>query len=83
MQPVGAVNTNMNNLVVNVGAIPLAARDQFPWIVRALYFLLIGWWVSAVWVVLAWLVAVTVIGLPVAQWMFLRTNGVLTLQRLA
>jgi hypothetical protein len=82
MQPASTVNTNMNNLVVNVGAIPIAARDQLPWVVRALYFLLFGWWVSAVWVVLGWLVAVTIIGLPVGQWMFLRTNGVLTLQRL-
>lgn len=73
---------NMNNIVVNVGSIPVVARNQFPWIARALYFLLIGWWFSAVWVVLAWLIAITVLGLPVAQWMFLRVNATLTLQRL-
>lgn len=82
MLPVNNVNTNMNNLVVNVGAIPVAARNQRPWIVRAVYFLLIGWWFSAVWIVLAWVIAVTVIGLPAAQWMFLRVNAILTLQRL-
>ncbi len=48
----------------------------------ALYFLLIGWWFSAIWIVLAWLIAVTIIGLPVAQWMFLRVNAILTLQRM-
>ncbi|MDQ3542038.1 MAG: hypothetical protein M3440_15280 [Chloroflexota bacterium] len=75
-------NTNMNNMVVNIGAIPVAARNQFPWILRAIYFLLIGWWFSAVWIVLAWLIAVTILGLPVAQWMFLRVNAILTLQRM-
>jgi uncharacterized membrane protein YccF (DUF307 family) len=81
MQPMNT-NTNMNNMVVNVGSIPIAARNQLPWISRAVYFLLIGWWFSAVWIVLAWLIAITVLGLPVAQWMFLRVNAILTLQRL-
>jgi uncharacterized membrane protein YccF (DUF307 family) len=82
MQPMNNTNTNMNNMVVNIGAIPVAARNQFPWILRAIYFLLIGWWFSAVWIVLAWLIAVTILGLPVAQWMFLRVNAILTLQRM-
>jgi uncharacterized membrane protein YccF (DUF307 family) len=82
MQPMNNTNTNMNNMVVNVGAIPVAARNQLPWIVRAIYFLLVGWWFSAIWIVLAWLIAITVLGLPVAQWMFLRVNAILTLQRL-
>ena len=76
------VNTNMNNLVVNIGSIPVAARNQRSFLVRAIYFLLIGWWFSAVWLVLAWLLAVTIIGLPAAQWMFFRVNAILTLQRL-
>lgn len=80
-QPAGNVNTNMNNMVVNIGAIPVASHNQFPWLVRAIYFLLIGWWLSAIWVVLAWVIAVTVIGLPLAQNMFLRTNQILTMQR--
>lgn len=83
MQPMNNTNTNLNNMVVNIGAIPVAARNQFPWILRAIYFLLIGWWFSAVWIVLAWLIAVTILGLPVAQWMFLRVNAILTLQRMS
>lgn len=75
-------NTNMNNLVVNIGSIPVAARNQRPFLVRAIYFVLIGSWFSAVWLVLAWLLAVTIIGLPAAQWMFFRVNAILTLQRL-
>jgi len=82
VQPPNNVNTNMNNLVVNIGSIPVAARNQRPFLVRAIYFLLIGWWFSAVWLVLAWLLAVTIIGLPAAQWMFFRVNAILTLQRL-
>lgn len=83
MQPMNNTNTNMNNMVVNIGSIPVAARNQFPWILRAIYFLLIGWWFSAVWIVLAWLIAITILGLPVAQWMFLRVNTILTLQRMS
>jgi len=82
MQQPGNVNTNMNNMVVNIGAIPGVARNQLPWILRAVYFLLIGWWFSAIWIVLGWVIAITILGLPVAQWMFLRVNAVLTLQRL-
>lgn len=82
MQPPNNVNTNMNNMVVNIGSIPVASRNQRPWITRAIYFLLIGWWFSLIWILLAWLLAVTVVGLPAAQSMFLRVNAVLTLQRL-
>lgn len=82
MQPLNNTNSNMNNMVVNVGSIPVAARNQLPWVARALYFLLVGWWFSAVWIVLAWFIAITVLGLPIAQWMFMRVNAMLTLQRL-
>jgi len=84
MQPTNNTNSNMNNMnmVVNVGSIPVAARNQRPFYLRAVYFLLIGWWFSAIWLSLAWLLAITIIGLPAAQWMFLRVNAGLTLQRL-
>lgn len=75
------VNTNQNNLVVNIGSIPVAARSQRPFLLRAIYFPF-GIIISFVWMLLAWLLAITVIGLPAAQWMFLRMNAVLTLQRL-
>src|SRR5680860_1209608 len=61
MQPTNNTNTNMNNMVVNIGSIPIASRSQLPWILRALYFLLIGWWFSAIWIVLAWLIAITIL----------------------
>lgn len=48
-------------------------------VVRAVYFVLIGWWVSLLWVELAWLAGATGIGLPLAFLMFERTATVTTL----
>lgn len=49
--------------------------------VRALYFLLIGWWASFVWMQLAWVAGITIIGLPLALAMFSFTPTVATLAR--
>ena len=46
---------------------------QNPFILRAIYFVLIGWWFSLIWSLLGWLLCVTIIGLPL---------GVLMLNRL-
>lgn len=81
MEHMSAANSNVNNIVVN-NVMPIPARNQRPWIIRAIYFLLIGWWFSALWLSLAWFIAITIIGLPVAQSMFMRVNATLTLQRL-
>jgi uncharacterized membrane protein YccF (DUF307 family) len=50
-------------------------------IVRAVYFLLIGWWFSLIYSLLAWLLCVTIIGLPLGVWMFNRLPQVTTLMR--
>lgn len=52
---------------------------QSNFLVRAIYFILIGWWFSLVWSVLAWLLSITIIGLPVGVWMFNRLPNVTTL----
>jgi uncharacterized membrane protein YccF (DUF307 family) len=49
--------------------------------VRAIYFVLVGWWLSWLWANLAALFAITVIGLPVAIWMFNRLPYVTSLYR--
>jgi uncharacterized membrane protein YccF (DUF307 family) len=54
-------------------------RSAAGFAVRAVYFVLIGWWASLLWMLLAWLFAATVIGLPLAFMMFERTGAVLTL----
>lgn len=56
-------------------------RPQTPFGLRAIYFVLIGWWVSLVWMELAWVFGVTVIGMPLALAMFALTPTVATLAR--
>jgi len=54
---------------------------QRPWLLRAVYFLLIGWWFGAAWLVAAWLIGLLLITLPISFLMYNRTSGVMTLQR--
>ena len=54
---------------------------QTAWPIRGLWFVLIGWWASAIWMGLAWLIQLTIIGLPLALLMFNRTPFVASLYR--
>ena len=54
---------------------------QPPWLVRAIYFVLIGWWFSLIWSLLAWLFCLTIILLPVGVLMLNRLPAVTTLMR--
>jgi uncharacterized membrane protein YccF (DUF307 family) len=49
-------------------------------LIRALYFVLIGWWFSAVWAVIAWVLCITIIGLPLGLFMLNRMPQVATLK---
>lgn len=53
---------------------------QLPIIVRLVWFLFLGWPLALIWIAVALLFACTIIGLPIATYMFERTNAVLTLQ---
>jgi uncharacterized membrane protein YccF (DUF307 family) len=54
---------------------------QSPFILRAIYFLLIGWWLSLIWALLGWLLCITIIGLPLGVLMLNRLPAVTTLMR--
>lgn len=56
-------------------------RSQYPLLVRAVWFVFVGSWLSLAWVVVASLFAVTVVGLPVAVWLLNRLPFVLSLYR--
>jgi uncharacterized membrane protein YccF (DUF307 family) len=57
------------------------SRRQVSWLIRGLWFVLVGWWASAFWMGAAWLIQLTVIGIPIALLMFNRTPFIASLYR--
>ena len=62
-------------------SVPADARGQRSLLVRGAYFVFVGWWLSLLWANVAAFLAVTVVGLPVAYWMFNRLPYVTSLYR--
>ena len=75
------VRVTTQNGTTYVNQVPLPQR---PFLGRAFYFILIGWWFSLVWLILAWLIAGLTLGLglPIAFWMFDRVPEITTLARI-
>ncbi len=67
--------------VSGTGSVTLGRRAQRPFVLRAIYFVLIGWWLTAIWVEVAYLLTASIIGLPFAFLMFDLTPTVMSLQR--
>ena len=61
----------------------MVMQPNRPFVVRAIYFLLIGWWLTWLWINAAWMLVASVIGLPVGLWMLNRVPQVLTLKPMA
>lgn len=60
---------------------PDSVRGQRSLATRAVYFVLVGWWSSWLWANVAAFAAVTIVGLPLAIWMFNRLPYVTSLYR--
>ena len=63
------------------GKSKFVGANQPSWIIRGLYFLLIGWWFSLLWSLVAWFLCATIIGLPLGVLMLHALPSVTTLQR--
>jgi len=66
------------NLVGDVyRAVP---KPQLPLLVRAVYFLLVGWWFSLLWLEAAYLLILPIVTIPVSFFMFSKSAAVTTLR---
>ena len=70
-----------NLMVTETGYVVEVPVRQRPFPLRAVYFLLIGWWLSAIWIVLAWVLHASIIGMVIGFWMFNRVPAIITLGR--
>ncbi len=68
--------------VQTIGGRPVISPvPQYNLLLRAIYFVLIGWWFSAFWMQTAYLFCLSIIGLPVGFWMFDLVPIIVSLRR--
>jgi uncharacterized membrane protein YccF (DUF307 family) len=56
-------------------------EQQTSWLVRGLYFVFIGWWLSLLWATIAYTLCATILGLPLGVLMLHGLPAVTTLQK--
>jgi uncharacterized membrane protein YccF (DUF307 family) len=54
---------------------------QINFLIRTIWFVVFGWWFSAIWMAIAYLLCLSIIGLPLGFWMFDLTPTVVSLKR--
>jgi uncharacterized membrane protein YccF (DUF307 family) len=55
--------------------------QQISTVVRTIYFVLVGWWATALWIVVAYVLFVSIIGIPIGVIMLNAVPSIATLQR--
>jgi uncharacterized membrane protein YccF (DUF307 family) len=55
--------------------------DQWPLPVRLLWLVIIGWWLSLIWINIAYVLSATIVGVPLGFWMFNRLPAIIFLTR--
>lgn len=73
LRPRSGVQVQQGNVLLTVRPI------QQPWLLRAVWFVIIGWWASLVWMLVAWAFCVSLVLMPIAFWMFDRVPTITTL----
>jgi uncharacterized membrane protein YccF (DUF307 family) len=68
-------------VITATGRVVEVGRPQHFFLLRAVYFLLIGWWLSAIWIAIAWALCASIIGMVIGFWMFNRTPAIVSLAR--
>ena len=64
-----------------VARVGFSDREQRSWLVRAIYYVLVGWWAVSLWLVVAWAAGLTIVLLPLSFWMYGAAGKVQTLRR--
>ena len=59
----------------------MRSPHQRPWFFRLIWFVLVGWWLGAIWLTIAYAFCLLLITWPLGMMMIDRTAGVITLQR--
>jgi uncharacterized membrane protein YccF (DUF307 family) len=54
---------------------------ELSWWIRAIWFVLVGWWLGLAFFKIAYLLCVTILGLPAGIWMLHRVPLVMTLKQ--